>query len=104
SRVKQETRRQQLPEPVFGQIKQARGFRQFLMRGFKKVRSEFFARVHRAQPAQTGPGEESVCSDENDRGSGISTRLRPPSEASTPISWLCSPQIRLARATITRTN
>jgi hypothetical protein len=31
--------RKQLPEPVFGQIKQARGFRQFLMRGFEKVRA-----------------------------------------------------------------
>ncbi len=29
--------RKQLPEPVFGQIKQARGFRQFLMRGLDKV-------------------------------------------------------------------
>jgi Transposase DDE domain len=29
--------RKQLPEPVFGQIKQARGFRQFLLRGFEKV-------------------------------------------------------------------
>jgi len=26
---------------VFGQIKQARGFRQFLMRGFDKVRAEW---------------------------------------------------------------
>jgi transposase len=33
--------RKQLPEPVFGQIKQARGFRQFLMRGAKKVRAEW---------------------------------------------------------------
>jgi transposase len=33
--------RKQLPEPVFGQIKQARGFRQFLMRGFEKVRGEW---------------------------------------------------------------
>jgi transposase len=31
----------QLPEPVFGQIKQARGFRQFLLRGFEKVRAEW---------------------------------------------------------------
>jgi transposase len=30
-----------LPEPVFGQIKQARGFRQFLLRGFEKVRGEW---------------------------------------------------------------
>jgi transposase len=33
--------RKQLPEPVFGQIKQARGFRQFLLRGFNKVRAEW---------------------------------------------------------------
>ena len=33
--------RKQLPEPVFGQIKQARGFRQFVLRGFEKVRAEW---------------------------------------------------------------
>jgi hypothetical protein len=33
--------RKQLPEPVFGQIKQARGFRQFLLRGIGKVRAEW---------------------------------------------------------------
>jgi hypothetical protein len=33
--------RKQLPEPVFGQIKQGRGFRQFLMRGVEKVRAEW---------------------------------------------------------------
>ncbi len=33
--------RKQLPEPVFGQIKQARGFRQFLLRGIEKVRGEW---------------------------------------------------------------
>src|SRR5215831_21054492 len=33
--------RKQLPEPVFGQIKQARGFRQFLLRGFKEVCAEW---------------------------------------------------------------
>ena len=33
--------RKQLPEPVFGQIKQARGFRQFLMRGLENVRGEW---------------------------------------------------------------
>jgi hypothetical protein len=32
--------RKQLPEPVFGQIKQARGFRQFLLRGVEKVAGE----------------------------------------------------------------
>jgi hypothetical protein len=33
--------RKQLPEAVFGQIKQARGFRQFLLRGVEKVASEW---------------------------------------------------------------
>ncbi len=33
--------RKQVVEPVFGQIKQARGFRQFLMRGIEKVRAEW---------------------------------------------------------------
>jgi transposase len=33
--------RKQIVEPVFGQIKQARGFRQFLLRGIAKVRAEW---------------------------------------------------------------
>ncbi len=33
--------RKQIVEPVFGQIKQARGFRQFLMRGIDKVTAEW---------------------------------------------------------------
>jgi len=33
--------RKQTVEPVFGQIKQARGFRQFLLRGLDKVRAEW---------------------------------------------------------------
>jgi hypothetical protein len=33
--------RKQLPEPVFGQIKQARGFRQFLLRNVEKVAAEW---------------------------------------------------------------
>lgn len=33
--------RKGIVEPVFGQIKQARGFRQFLLRGLKKVRGEW---------------------------------------------------------------
>src|SRR5579863_682771 len=33
--------RKAIVEPVFGQIKQARGFRQFLLRGLKKVRGEW---------------------------------------------------------------
>jgi hypothetical protein len=37
--------------PVFGQIKEADGFRQFLMRGFENVRAEW-AMVCTAQPPQ----------------------------------------------------
>jgi transposase len=33
--------RKQIVEPVFGQIKQARGFRQFLLRGIEKVQAEW---------------------------------------------------------------
>jgi Transposase DDE domain len=33
--------RKTVVEPVFGQIKQARGFRQFLLRGLKKVKGEW---------------------------------------------------------------
>ena len=33
--------RKQVVEPVFGQIKQARGFRQFLLRGVEKVHAEW---------------------------------------------------------------
>jgi hypothetical protein len=33
--------RKELPEPVFGQIKQVRGFDQFLLRGSDKVSSEW---------------------------------------------------------------
>jgi hypothetical protein len=33
--------RKQIVEPVFGHIKQARGLRQFLLRGLNKVRGEW---------------------------------------------------------------
>jgi hypothetical protein len=33
--------RKQVVEPVFGQIKQARGFRQFLHRGLSKVQGDW---------------------------------------------------------------
>ena len=33
--------RKQIVEPVFGQIRQARGFRQFLLRGLEKVKEEW---------------------------------------------------------------
>jgi hypothetical protein len=34
-------KRKQIVEPVFGQIKHGRGFRQFLLRGLKKVQGEW---------------------------------------------------------------
>ena len=34
-------RRKAIVEPVFGQIKQARGIRQFLMRGWERARGEW---------------------------------------------------------------
>ena len=34
-------RRKAIVEPVFGQLKHARGFRQFLLRGLAKVRGEW---------------------------------------------------------------
>ena len=42
-------------EPVFGQIKEGRGFRQFLLRGLEKVNGEWSLICHRPQPAQTIP-------------------------------------------------
>jgi hypothetical protein len=33
--------RKTIPEPVFGQIKQARGFRRFWLRGIRKVQAEW---------------------------------------------------------------
>jgi hypothetical protein len=34
-------KRKVIVEPVFGQIKEARGFRRFLLRGLKKIRGEW---------------------------------------------------------------
>ena len=51
--------RKYVVEPVFGQIKQARGFRQFVLRGIRKIRGEWalvclthnLLRPHAAQQA-----------------------------------------------------
>ena len=42
-------------ELVFGQIKQGRGFRQFLLCGLEKVNGEMVAGLHRPQPAEAVP-------------------------------------------------
>ena len=62
--------RKQLPEPVFGQIKQARGFRQFLLRGFEKVRGEWaiVCTVHNLLKLARG---QSVCTITDSRWSRI---------------------------------
>ena len=52
-------RRKCVVEPVFGQIKQARGFRQFLLRGKRKIEGEWallctthnILKLYRAQQA-----------------------------------------------------
>jgi hypothetical protein len=48
--------RKQVVEPVFGQIKQARSFRQFLMRGLDQVRGRVGDDLHRPQPPEAGAG------------------------------------------------
>ena len=47
--------RMQTVEPVFGEIKQGRGFRQFLLRGLEKVNGEWSLICTGPQPAQTVP-------------------------------------------------
>ena len=47
--------RKQVVEPVFGQIKQARGFRQFLLRGIDKVKAEW-ALICTAHNPASSPG------------------------------------------------
>jgi hypothetical protein len=41
--------RKQVVEPVFGQIQQARGFRQFLLRGIDKVKAQWALMICTAQ-------------------------------------------------------
>ena len=52
--------RKQLPEPVFGQIKQARGFRQFLLRGRREGRRRMGPRLPRPQCLEARSGADSV--------------------------------------------
>ena len=47
--------RMETVEPVFGQIKQGRGFRQFLLRGLEKVEREWSLICTRPQPAEAVP-------------------------------------------------
>ena len=47
--------RMETVEPVFGQIKAGRGFRQFLLRGLEKVIGRVVPDLHRPQPAQAVP-------------------------------------------------
>ena len=63
--------RKQLPEPVFGQIKQARGFRQFLLRSFEKVRC-----LHCSQSSQARQQSDSVRSTAISPPGGLNRRKR----------------------------
>ena len=49
------SRRKVIVEPVFGQIKEARGFRRFLLRGLAKIRGEWrlVCLTHNLLPAKT---------------------------------------------------
>ena len=84
--------RKQLPEPVFGQIKQARGFRQFLMRGVAKAAAEWglVCLAHNVlKLAQAGfrprppsqPDEPAPAPNQQPR-----TAKKPPASASNPIA------------------
>ncbi len=64
--------RKQLPEPVFGQIKQARGFCQFLLRGVEKVAAEWGCPD---RPGQSG--QEAIPVWFNPSRMHIWTRLEP---------------------------
>ena len=52
--------RKAIVEPVFGQIKEWRGFRRFLLRGLQKVRAEWKLICH-PQFAQAVPLRESLA-------------------------------------------
>ena len=49
--------RKQIVEPVFGQIKQARGFRQFLLRGLEAVKAEW-AMIYATITSPSSPGQQ----------------------------------------------
>ena len=53
--------RMQTVEPVFGQIKQGRGFRQFLLRGLEKVNRRMVADLHRPTTCSNCSALGSVC-------------------------------------------
>ena len=48
--------RKQIVEPVFGQVKEARGFRQFLLRGPRQSEGRMGADLHRTQPHKAREG------------------------------------------------
>ena len=52
SAVANATRHMETVEPVFGQIKQGRGLRQFLLRGLGEASGRVVADLHRPQPAE----------------------------------------------------
>jgi hypothetical protein len=73
--------RKQVAEPVFGQMKQARGFRQFLMRGLDQVRRRVGNDLHRPQPPEAGTGPTL-----NPPTRIVCSGLAPPPPASKPVT------------------
>ena len=72
-------RRKAIVEPVFGQIKQARGFRQFLLRGLTKVRGGMVVGVHDAQHSQAVSPVQLRPRQQRASRSGTSPTPTPPS-------------------------
>jgi hypothetical protein len=89
--------RKQLLEPVFGQIKQARGFRQFLLRSFEKVRAEWAlvctahnllklanSRILSVAPKSALPAGRTG---ENGRGKHVTPQQTPPQASATSTRY-----------------
>ena len=71
--------RKETVEPVFGQIKPGRGFRQFLLRGLAKVQRGVVSDLHRTQPAEAVPVRGRVKHQKAPRQRGQTNIRLPPS-------------------------
>ena len=89
--------RKQLPEPVFGQIKQARGFRQFLMRGLDKVAHEWGLVCLAHNMLKLAQGRSLSAAD-------LATRLTPasPPKSAKPANSAPRPAHTPSRCAVTR--
>ena len=76
--------RKGIVEPVFGQIKQARGFRQFLLRGFEKVQANGRWCARRTTFSSC---IASACDRTGDRALGASARSEPVGSCTGEGQW-----------------